>query len=166
MVCSLLAAALPAHAEFPPLPDEAAVEEARPYPAATNRWQGNYPAMDQAVSENPWGASGPIVREQPGNQFGTPAAQFPDMEYSPYTEGRKKMRSRQQGSGMPPPAYPGYRAPYYPPAGVAPYGPYPGTYPGAWPGGGYGGPWPGYGPGYDGPWNHGGGGFPFSPFNW
>lgn len=162
------------NAEFPPLPEEA--EQQRPeYPSATNRWQGNYPELGNALPHNPWGSSGPIIREQSEKQFVTPKQQFPELDYSPYEEGRKRLRLRNRLRGGAPEtgwmpqtrgAYPGYGS-YYPPGGYGPYEGY-GRYPRAgWPGQ-YGGPWTGGGlPFYGGgPRNGRGGGFPFSPFNW
>ncbi len=165
-------------AEFPPLPEEIEQpEQTTQYPEVPNRWQGNYPELENALPQNPWGGAGPIIREPSSNQFISPKHQFPEPDYSPYEEGRKRMRAQQRGAvapdrGLPPQtgrAYPGYGT-YYPPGGYNPYGgygAYPGTYPGGWPGG-YGGPWSGGGWPFDGgsPWNSRGGSFPMSPFNW
>jgi hypothetical protein len=167
-----------ANAEFPPLPEqEDQAVGMKPSPT-TNRWQGQYPEPQNNQAQNPWGGSGPIVREQVPKEFSTTKEKFPELDYSPYQEGQKRIRQRNRGMGMPetavaPPArspYQGYGS-YYPPGGGYPsygggYGSYPGG--GGWPGN-YGGPWRGGGwPGnYGGsPWNGRGGNFPFSPFNW
>ena len=168
-----------AYGEFPPLPeqDEQAVNT-KPS-TKPNRWVGNFPEPGSTQTPNPWGGSGPIVPGQVPNQSVIPKEQFPAPDYSPYREGRKRIRERNRGMGpadnaMPPAvgAYPGYGSYYYPPpAGYPPYGGYGGygDYPGGgWPGN-FGGPWRGGGwPGNHGgaPWNGRGGNFPFSPFNW
>lgn len=164
-----------ANAEFPPLPAQED-QKADSQPSATvNRWLGHYPEPGNNQAQNPWGGSGPILREQTPNQFPTSKEQFAEPNYSPYKEGQKRIRQRNRARGVPeasvmPPArgaYPGYGS-YYPPAGYPPYGGYRGGYPGGgWPGSA--GPWNGGGwPGnYGGsPWSGRGGNFPFSPFNW
>jgi len=163
-------------AEFPPLPEETE-QPVTQYPEVTNRWQGNYPELENALPQNPWGGTGPIVREPSQNQFASPKHQFAEPDYSPYEEGNKRFRTQRRGAvapnqGLPPQTgrpYPGYGN-YYPPGGYNPnggYGAYPGGYPGGWPGG-YGSPWSGGGWPFDGgsPWNNRGGNFPMSPFNW
>jgi hypothetical protein len=165
--------------------------------ASTNRWQGNFPESSQTSSMNPWSGSdssaGPLPETgtDPGHSFVVPSKQkkFPELDYSPYEEGRKKIESRQSAS-TPGVAtkqkqvrpkgnmLPNYQRPAYP-RGGAPYGgyyppsPYGGGYGYPWSGGGYpfssGAPWGGANsfPFFNGgsPWN-GGSGFPVSPFNW
>jgi len=187
--CSLTAPALAESGHWSQQMDMSTQQTAAP----NNRWQGNFPESTQAASSNPWAstsrASGPGV--DPENAFVAPSGkkQFPEMDYSPYEEGRKKIESRQsaatpvESKKQPverPRAnhLPNYQQPYYPGAVAPPYGggyypnPY-GNYGYPWSGGGYpfsgGAPWGGGNsfPFFNGgsPWNSGSG-FPMSPFNW
>jgi hypothetical protein len=121
--------------------------------ASTNRWQGNFPESSSTSTSNPWAGSTPsagVVDE--GHSFSVPAKkkQFPELDYSPYEEGRKKIQSRQSATvpGISQEAkkeqprgntLPAYQRPYYPAAPAYPYGGY-----SPWPYGGYGNyPWSG-----------------------
>jgi len=187
--CSLTAPALAESGHWSQQMDMSTQQTAAP----NNRWQGNFPESTQAASSNPWAstsrASEPGVDTE--NAFVAPSGkkQFPELDYSPYEEGRKKIEARQsaatpvESKKQPverPRAnhLPNYQQPYYPGAVAPPYGggyypnPY-GNYGYPWSGGGYpfsgGAPWGGGNnfPFFNGgsPWNSGSG-FPMSPFNW
>jgi hypothetical protein len=148
-----------------PLVEEASFVEV----SQVNRWKGGFPE-ESSSGANPWANEAATVPDPgPQKESGFPAQsqKFPDPEYSPYEEGRKKIQSRNsasagkseslqapaQGSQAPVNVYvmPGAGAPYGGYGYRPPYGGY--GYPGPY--GDYGQPW---GNIHNTPW---GGGLPY-----